>query len=350
MRISIIPSCSKVFVSMVSNRILSLLFLLAIMAICVVPCYAVPAKVRLSGEVDKKFRNLRKVLDQLEQTLGDPILWGDFWNKKVPMTGKTGLTNYRFKDIALDLKKYLSDESLEIEFRLTKAVRFGEPAAQTVNKNKIILFQHAGRSPKANIYSDYYLARTIFHELMHVWQYYHWTVIGRFMDYEGFPTETDKHLPKARFSLEEFPDPGATTPVPTVAQTGTPGGRLLETLKVTNEKPEKVKTSFATVKGEVYIIEASGVVSDWADKQDGVDAVWCYAEWRVGPKGEVWDQLRINDKGMTELAGKQIPYNPSHVYQIEFIGDGNPIEFYASDAQWSSSDNHGFFTVKIYGK
>jgi hypothetical protein len=130
----------------------------------------------------------------------------------------------------------------------------------------------------------------------------------------------------------------------------TGSGKLLETLTVTNEKPEKVKTSFSTEEGKIYVIEASGVVSDWSDKNDGVDAVWRYAEWRVGPKGEVWDQLRINGKGMTELAGETIPYNPGHVYRIDFTGDGNPLEFYMSDAQGSSSDNHGSLTVKIFEK
>ena len=44
----------------------------------------------------------------------------------------------------------------------------------------------------------------------------------------------------------------------------------LETLKVTNKRPEKVKTSFATQMGAPYIIGASGVVSDWADKIPGL--------------------------------------------------------------------------------
>lgn len=124
-------------------------------------------------------------------------------------------------------------------------------------------------------------------------------------------------------------------------------GSVLETLVIPNTESTKVRTSFATQKGTRYTIEASGVVSDWGDKVDGVDPVWCYAEWRCGTTGQVWDQLRINDKGMTELAGKPIPYNSSHVYQVEFIGDGNPIEFYAIDALGSPSDNKGFFTVKV---
>lgn len=119
------------------------------------------------------------------------------------------------------------------------------------------------------------------------------------------------------------------------------------TLTVSNEKPEKIRTSFATQPGAIYVIEASGVVSDWADKTDGVDAVWCYAEWRCGKQGQVWDQLRINGKGMTELAGKLIPYNPAHVYQIDLAGTGYPIEFFMIDAQGSAGDNHGSITVKI---
>lgn len=128
---------------------------------------------------------------------------------------------------------------------------------------------------------------------------------------------------------------------------GSSSGSGLETLIIPNTEPKKVRTSFATQKGTRYTIEASGVVSDWGDKDDGVDPVWCYAEWRCGTMGLVWDQLRINDKGMTELAGKPIPYNSSHTYQIEFTGDGNPIEFYAVDALGSPGDNKGFFTVKV---
>ena len=50
---------------------------------------------------------------------------------------------------------------------------------------------------------------------------------------------------------------------------------------------------------------------------------------------------------MTELAGRPIPYDPSHTYSIEIQGTGNPIELFLSDAQGSAGDNHGQVTVTI---
>jgi hypothetical protein len=127
------------------------------------------------------------------------------------------------------------------------------------------------------------------------------------------------------------------------------GGFLMrEEFSVTNERPVKVRTSFATEKGKVYRIEASGVVSDWGDKEDGVDAVWCYAEWRCGKKGEMWQQLRINGRGMSEIKGSAIPYNGNHEYWVDLKGDGKPIEFYMSNAQGSWQDNHGQIGVSVF--
>lgn len=123
-----------------------------------------------------------------------------------------------------------------------------------------------------------------------------------------------------------------------------------ETLTVPNTEPKKVSTSFATKAGAVYIIEASGFVSDWSGKSDGVDAVWCYAKWRCGENGEPWQQLRIDDKGMMEASGSHIPYNPAHIYRIEIPGTGAPFVFYMSDAQTSASDNSGAIQVKVTEK
>lgn len=132
-------------------------------------------------------------------------------------------------------------------------------------------------------------------------------------------------------------------------ETGQTGrGGLLETLNIPNDKPVKITSSTLLERGRWYIIEASGVISDWGHVKDGVDAVWCYAEWRCGKNGEVWSQLRINDKGLTDIAGLQIPYNPQHVYQVRYMGEGKRIQLYCSDAQGSSSDNSGSFTVNIY--
>jgi hypothetical protein len=120
-----------------------------------------------------------------------------------------------------------------------------------------------------------------------------------------------------------------------------------ETLVIPNDKPVKVKSQMVLEKGRWYVIEASGVISDWSHVKEGVDAVWCYAEWRCGKQGEVWSQLRIDEKGMPDIASKPIPYNPQHIYQVRYQGQGRPVELYASDAQGSWSDNSGSFTVKI---
>ena len=125
-------------------------------------------------------------------------------------------------------------------------------------------------------------------------------------------------------------------------------GKLLETLIIPNDKPVKITSTTVLENGRWYIIEASGVISDWSHVQEGVDAVWCYAEWRCGKEGQLWNQLRIDDKGMPDIAGKSIPYNPQHVYQVRYLGKGKRVEFYCSDAQGSWQDNSGSFTVKIF--
>jgi hypothetical protein len=122
---------------------------------------------------------------------------------------------------------------------------------------------------------------------------------------------------------------------------------FLEELIVPNTRPEKMTSRNVLVAGQEYVIEASGTIDDWGNTPHGIDAVWCFAEWRCGRNGEVWDQLRINGKGMNEIAGP-IPYNAQHVYRISFQGQGKPVEFFCSDALGSPGDNLGALTVRIY--
>ena len=75
----------------------------------------------------------------------------------------------------------------------------------------------------------------------------------------------------------------------------------------------------------------AGVITDWSDHKDGVDAVWCYAEWRCGKNGEAWNQLRVDDKGLNDINGSALPYNPQHVYRVRIQGQGKPI---VSPAMW----------------
>ena len=120
-----------------------------------------------------------------------------------------------------------------------------------------------------------------------------------------------------------------------------------ETLTIPNDKPVKVASTSVLEAGRWYVLEASGVVSDWGHVKDGVDPVWCYAEWRCGKQGEAWQQLRIDGKGMNDIAGKVISYSPQHTYQVRYQGRGKTLEVYASDAQESWQDNSGAFTLKI---
>jgi hypothetical protein len=136
---------------------------------------------------------------------------------------------------------------------------------------------------------------------------------------------------------------------PTASAPSAPGG-VIDMLTIPNDKPLKVTSNVVLERGRWYVLEASGVITDWSDKKDGVDAVWCYAEWRCGKNGEAWNQLRIDDKGMSDLHGSTIPYNPQHVYRVRVQGQGKPLVAYASDAQNSWSDNAGSFTLRIYAE
>jgi hypothetical protein len=51
------------------------------------------------------------------------------------------------------------------------------------------------------------LARNIFHELMHVFQYDKWTNTA--WGFEDFPTELDPQLPRDHFETKEYDEAGA---------------------------------------------------------------------------------------------------------------------------------------------
>ena len=121
-----------------------------------------------------------------------------------------------------------------------------------------------------------------------------------------------------------------------------------ETLIIPNDKPVKIKSSISLKRGALSTIRASGVVSDWMNQSEGVDAVWCYLKTRCGENGLSWNQLRINGKGMAEIANHIIPYNPKHVYTIRYKGEGKPLTLWMHDAQGSSGDNSGVITVDIF--
>ena len=136
---------------------------------------------------------------------------------------------------------------------------------------------------------------------------------------------------------------------PVAAAPALPAG-VLDMLTIPNDKPLKVTSNVVLERGRWYVLEATGVITDWSDHKDGVDAVWCYAEWRCGKAGEAWNQLRVDDKGLNDINGSALPYNPQHVYRVRIQGQGKPIVAYASDAQNSWSDNAGSFTLRIYAE
>ena len=111
--------------------------------------------------------------------------------------------------------------------------------------------------------------------------------------------------------------------------------------------PEPEKSKAMLKLGKTYKLQASGVISDWTNVDGVVDAVWCYADWRCGA-GIVWDQLRVNGRGMTDIAVCKLPYNPGHVYEVELQGEGKPLTLWMYDAQSSSGDNSGEITVRIF--
>lgn len=189
-----------------------------IFAFAVVQAQASTHNVKFTGGVEKKFTNLDKVLDKLLETMNTPSLWNQaLWNGRVSGTGKTGLTNYKLKDIVADFKKYLTDGSLTLNFRLDTATNFR--AAGSTTKNRISLNRGAGSwQDGGKTYTDYQLARTIFHELMHDWQHYHWWSTGEYIpltwDKETVAEKIETYLPSSLFDGTKHPDPGTDKPVP----------------------------------------------------------------------------------------------------------------------------------------
>jgi hypothetical protein len=138
-----------------------------------------------------------------------------------------------------------------------------------------------------------------------------------------------------------------------------------ETIVVSNTKTTPVTSKTVLEPGHRYRLVASGTVSDWcpatAKKKEqctygspfeiakGVDPLYCYAKWRC-PTEELWRQLRVNNQGLDEIAGKadDIELAASHTYAVELTGIKGRLTFVASDAAAGSiGDNSGAFTVTL---
>lgn len=137
--------------------------------------------------------------------------------------------------------------------------------------------------------------------------------------------------------------PPAAPPAPPMA--------MGDTVIVAADKADAVWTP-VLAPGVLYVVEAAGVWSAWGDRMDGIDAYYCYAEWRVGPTPQLWNQLQIDDRAMSDIAkqnGDSTGYNPSHVYVTTVRGSGQRLKLQLLDAKNGSwSDNHGALSVRVY--
>ena len=100
--------------------------------------------------------------------------------------------------------------------------------------------------------------------------------------------------------------------------------------------------------GETFTIEVDGVFSCWGDHRDGVDGMYCYLPGRC-PSPEVWGQLLIDDRPISEIAkaeGQLPPYQANHSYRVTVVGTGRPLKLQIADARDGSwGDNHGGLIV-----
>jgi hypothetical protein len=145
------------------------------------------------------------------------------------------------------------------------------------------------------------------------------------------------------FSLDEglrlFAQDMKDAGVEVIDMPGEKSGIPIEVIKVPNYKPITIVSMTRLEKGKAYIIDASGCVSNWDNKNDGIDAIYCYAKWRIGDKEEAWAQLRIDGKCLPEIAGQDIPYNSGHVYRVRYVGTGKQMESNMNYTQKIWNDN-----------
>ncbi|MEW6280994.1 MAG: tetratricopeptide repeat protein [Candidatus Eremiobacterota bacterium] len=129
-------------------------------------------------------------------------------------------------------------------------------------------------------------------------------------------------------------------------------GELVDHLQVPAGQPQAVFSRVVLERDRAYWVKASGVVSRWDDRKDGVDAFYGYAAWRVGPKPLPWASLILNDQSMLERAretGFVTDYRRDHTYQALLIGSGRCLKLQDDDARMGSwHDNRGAYTVRIY--
>lgn len=162
---------------------------------------------------------------------------------------------------------------------------------------------------------------------------------------------TDGSVPLPSASVPKF------TPAPTQTRpTATPdrgGGKLLGTFEM--KADQEIITPFITEVGKMYIIEASGVIvhSHYNEKTGKTnvvtaDPVW-YSYSLNGLRGVSSPFLLGNASEKRRVYfPDSTPYNPNHVYRLDYAGDGEAIQIYSLVRQRNYQS--GSIIFKIYRK
>ncbi len=131
---------------------------------------------------------------------------------------------------------------------------------------------------------------------------------------------------------------------------------LIESINIPADQRRKFTTRTVLENGKTYLIEAKGTFSVWRGRTSEVDALWCFRKGRCGKNGQAWGQLIINGQNLNTLNSnylgkkREIPYNPKHVYNVWYRGQGKVLEMWIYDAYVAGSHvgNSGSLTVNIY--
>jgi hypothetical protein len=135
----------------------------------------------------------------------------------------------------------------------------------------------------------------------------------------------------------------------THAASAGPSWTLLEELNVPAQGGT-VTSSVTLINGVTYRLEASGTFF-------AGDSLEADAEYSHKLSNPVWyDEVpgyESYGEGLLELTvnGAFVewgPYNPSHVYTIDIVGTGNPVQFDFAIYDIYSQNNEGNLTAKIY--
>lgn len=178
------------------------------------------AKVNLSPATIKKYPRLRFVLDKMLEVANTPSAWnlsGCAFSEKVPSTGY--FINMTVGDFLPIFRQYLTDGSLNISFRPDFKTSGPRAAGQAVDAHTIYVYPLAGSYYKAGEtqgYSDYKLAVTLFHEMVHVWQYRTYALADWRPSKERPTLFMEQCIPSGFFSRTGVSDPDGEAPVPPI--------------------------------------------------------------------------------------------------------------------------------------